>query len=161
MEFLAGFSLTQIIFCVVGIILAFKGGWDLFDYFKGKYDEKFNKDYSKIKQQELLMEHYKNCKSQHDETMVQYESLSGKLDGVVNSIDDLSEKVNKLGQNDQHTIKQIIVKEYHSFMKKGWIDDFSLDTLMLLYEDYKKLGGNSYVANLMDELKRLPREEKK
>ena len=49
MEFLAGFSLMQIIICAVGIILAFKGGWDLFDYFKGKYEEKFNKDYSKRK----------------------------------------------------------------------------------------------------------------
>ena len=157
-ELLAGFSITQIILCIIGIIHAIKGGWDLFDYFKNKYDEKFNKDYSKKRKEELLEEHYVNCKKQHDETVEQYNVLSGKLDNIENSIQDLTHRVDELTVSDMHDIKQSIVKDYHYFVEhQGWIDDFSLDTLELRFNDYKMEGGNSYIAGLMSEIRQLPK----
>ena len=162
MEFLAGFSLMQIIICAVGIILAFKGGWDLFDYFKGKYEEKFNKDYSKKEKEKLLEEHYKNCREKHVETITIYNNLSGKLDHIEESIDNLTQRVDELTVSDMHDIKQSIVKDYHFFVEQqGWIDDFSLDTLELRFNDYKAEGGNSYIAGLMAEIRQLPKHPPK
>ena len=57
-----------------------------------------------------------------------------------------------------HDIKQFIVREYHYFVEqKKWIDDYSLDTILLRYADYKQEGGNSYIEMLIDEIKKLPK----
>lgn len=87
--------------------------------------------------------------------------LENKLDDISNIMEikfnELYKRMDQLDNNDKHSIKQTIVKDYHYFVEKlGQIDDFSLDSILLLYEDYKKLGGNSYVSTLVDALKRLP-----
>ncbi len=62
------FNISQIILCSIGILLAIKGGWDLFDFFKKKYLEKFNKDYSQRKDSEKLNNYYKSCDERHQDT---------------------------------------------------------------------------------------------
>ena len=48
-----------------------------------------------------------------------------------------------LEKSDMHQIKHEIVKDYHHFVDEvGWIDDFNLNCLELIYEDYKREGGN-------------------
>ena len=87
-----------------------------------------------------------------------YESLSEKIDGVIDSVEKIGARVNELIESDKHDIKQDIVRNYHFFVdKQGWIDDFSLDTLELRFEDYKSEGGNSYIAGLMAEIRQLPK----
>lgn len=158
LELLAGYSLSQILIFGIGLILAVKGVWDLADYFKGKYDKKFNKDVTKLKKEELLEQHYENCKKQHDETMEQYTVLSNKLDNITSSIDELSNRVDALTESDMHDIKQSIVKDYHFFVEnQKWIDDFSLECLELRFKDYEQEGGNSYIAGLMSEIRQLPK----
>lgn len=157
-ELLASFSIAQIIICVGGIILAIKGAWDLIDYFKSKYNEKFNKDYTRLKEKELLQEHYVTCKKQHEETMEQYGTLTGKIDEVIDSMDELNHRVDALTESDMHDIKQSIVKSYHYFTEqKKWIDDFNLECLELRYKDYLNEGGNSYIEGLMKEIRQLPK----
>ena len=81
-----------------------------------------------------------------------------KIDKVSDSVDTLSKRIDKLTESDMHDIKQFIVKEYHYFTEqKGQIDDYSLDTILLRYSDYKDEGGNSYIETLIDELKKLPK----
>ena len=64
--------------------------------------------------------------------------------------------------SDMHDIKQSIVKDYHFFVEQqGGIDDFSLDTLELRFNDYKAEGGNSYIAGLMAEIRQLPKHPPK
>ena len=158
LELLAGYSLSQIIVFIIILLLATKGCWELVDYFKNKYNQKFNKDYSLKKKEELLEEHYKVCKQQHDETVIQYNKLNDKLDGIANSVNDLSKRVDTLTESDMHDIKQSIVKDYHYFTEKqGWIDDFSLNVIELRFADYKEEGGNSFVENLVKELRALPK----
>ena len=157
-ELLKDYSLTQIVIAMVFMIIAVKGAWDLIDYFKEKYNKKFNKDYKKIKQIEDLENLHKICEKQHDETKQQYDKLTDKLDEITDSLDDLKERVDDLTASDMHDIKQSIVKDYHYFVEnQNWIDDFSLDTLELRYNDYKKEGGNSYIEGLMSELRQLPK----
>lgn len=157
-ELLEAFSPLQIIMAIICLVIAVKGAWDLIDYFKAKYKEKFNKDYNKIKQAEDIEKHFQACVAQREETKKQYDKLADKLDEITDSLDDLKCRVDDLTASDMHDIKQSIVRNYHYYTEKQkWIDDFSLDTLELRYSDYKKEGGNSYIDGLMSELRQLPK----
>lgn len=162
LDLLAEYSEVQILTFVILLTLAVKGAWDLVDFFKNKYKEKFNKDHEKLKKQEDMETQFCITKNQHKETLEICQNFDKKLDMIVETMDkkfdELDTKIDQMGENDKHSIKQIIVKDYHYFVEKqGWIDDFSLDSILLLFEDYKKLGGNSYVSSLVDALKALPR----
>ena len=161
LDLLAAFSVQQIIVYSVMLLFAIKGIIDLVIYFKDLYENKFNKDYSKKKQEESLEEHYNHCIEQHQESVKMYESLENKLDDwtkvVGEKIDKIEEQVTLLTQSDMHDIKGWIVEKHHKFIKQGWIDDFTMDTLEHRYSDYKAEDGNSYVASLMKELRSLPK----
>ena len=162
LELISTFTIPQIITFIVLAILAVKGFLDAKDYFVGKYNEKFNKDYSRKEKEKLLEEHYQHCKEQHGETLSLYDSLNLKIDKwidqVGNKLGVFEDQLKLLLESDRNDIKQSIVKDYHYFVEKqGWIDDFSLDTILLRYEDYKKEGGNSYIDTLILELKSLPK----
>ena len=161
LDLITQFTIPQIITFIVLFALVIKGGWDLIDFFIKKYKDKFNKDYEKKTKQEELDKHFDACIKQHEETLNIYGMLEKKLDGISNTMEEkfdvLEKRMDQLDENDKHSIKQTIVKDYHYFVEKqGQIDDFSLDSILLLYEDYKKLGGNSYVSTLVDAIKRLP-----
>lgn len=161
-DLISNFTIPQILLCGVGIILAVKGAWDLIDYFKNKYKEKFNKDYDAKKKEETLLEHYYKCRDQHKETISMYNDLGQKIDNLTDTVnekfDEIDKQMERLTQSDMHDIKQAIVQNYHYFVEKqGWIDDFSLDTLELRYADYVAENGNSYIGGLMSELRQLPK----
>ena len=155
---LTQYDVTQICIICVLIILAIKSAWDMIDYFKNKYKEKFNKDYEQLESQKTIEKYYLEGKDQHKETLEICEKLETQLDKIEESVDKLATKVNKLTESDMHDIKQFIVREHHYFVGKGWIDDYSLDSIMLRYEDYKEEGGNSYIKTLVEEIKALPKQ---
>lgn len=162
LELISAYTIPQIISFIILAILAVKGAWDLKDYFMGKYNEKFNKDYSIKEKEKELEEHYKHCKEQHGETLSLYDSLNKKMDAWMDQVGKklgiFEDHLNLLLESDRNDIKQSIVKDYHYFVEKqGWVDDFSLDTILLRYEDYKKEGGNTYVDTLISEIKALPK----
>lgn len=151
MELLEQYTIPQIIAFIIGLVAMIKGAWDTIEYFKDKYKRKFNKDYDvKIKETKL--------ESFYNKTQQRHEEIMAKIDKVSDSVDTLSKRMDKLTESDMHDIKQFIVKEYHYFTEqKGQIDDYSLDTILLRYADYKDEGGNSYIETLIDELKKLPK----
>ena len=151
MELLEQYTIPQIIAFVIGLVAMIKGAWDTIEYFKDKYRRKFNKDYD-VKIKETKLENFYN------KTQQRHEEVMAKIDKVSDSVDTLSKRIDKLTESDMHDIKQFIVKEYHYFTEqKGQIDDYSLDTILLRYADYKNEGGNSYIETLIDELKKLPK----
>ena len=151
MELLEQYTIPQIIAFIIGLVAMIKGAWDTIEYFKDKYKRKFNKDYD-VKIKETKLENFYN------KTQQRHEEIMAKIDKVSDSVDTLSKRMDKLTESDMHDIKQFIVKEYHYFTEqKGQIDDYSLDTILLRYADYKDEGGNSYIETLINELKKLPK----
>lgn len=161
-EFFSTYNFSQIIVFSLGMIIVAKGFWDLIDYFKKKYEEKFNKDFEKKIKENTLDDHYKISTERHEEMVEKYNSIEQKIDNLANNVDNrfqsLESRINALTLSDMHDIKQSIVKDYHYFKDtRGWIDDFSLETLELRYNDYKEEGGNSYISSLMSEIRNLPK----
>ena len=76
-----------------------------------------------------------------------------------NVLQKLSEKINILIESDRDDIKSYITREHHYFCYKvGWIDDFSLDCIEKRYKHYIDEGGNTFVEDLMNELRALPKK---
>ena len=65
-------------------------------------------------------------------------------------------KLELLTQSDKDSIKSWIVEKHHLFVKQGWVDDFNMDAIERRFTHYEEEGGNSYVCDLMKELRRLP-----
>lgn len=56
-------------------------------------------------------------------------------------------------------IRLTIKKEHHFYVyQKGTIDAYSLDCIERLYDRYVSEGGNTYVKELMKDLRELPKE---
>lgn len=150
-ELLSQYTIPQIILFIAALIFIVKGVQDTIDFFKNKYNQKFNKDYDAKTKEIRLEEFYELAGEQHKEVMMEMEKVS-------ESVDSLNKRIDKLTESDMHDIKQFIVREYHYFVEqKKWIDDYSLDTILLRYADYKQEGGNSYIEMLIDEIKKLPK----
>ena len=154
------YTLQQIILFVVMLALAIKGAVDFFDWCKQKYQKKFDKDYAKKNEHDELVQHYKQCASQHDETLNLYNNLENKIDTLTDTVNirfnEVEESIKTLTDSDMHDIKGWIVEKHHKYIPQNWVDDFAMDTLEKRYSDYKKEGGNSYINGLMDELRALP-----
>ena len=163
LELIEVFSPAQILACILGLILAIKGGWDLIDFFKNKYSEKFNSDYNRKTKEEKLEDHYKKCSAQYQEYTQMYNSLEKKIDSLIEHIEaenaNINNKLNILSDSNRNGIKAWLVNMYHTSKKDGFLDDFAQDLIEKRFEDYKKLGGNSYISRLVDEMRELPSEE--
>ena len=73
-------------------------------------------------------------------------------------LQELSSKINCLILSDRDDIKSYITRQHHYFCyTKKYIDDYSLDCLEKRYEHYVAENGNSYVEDLMEELRALPK----
>lgn len=71
----------------------------------------------------------------------------------------LKDNIQLLMQSDRDDIKHSITKDHHYFCYKlKCIDDYSLDCIERKYQHYKDQGGNSFVKQLMDDLRSLPRK---
>ena len=142
LELFKNFSIEQIIIFIVLLALAIKGCVSFIDWIV----ERNKKTAIKLNQP---VQFAKNIE-RHDE----------QIKDIKDSLSNLSDKIDLLISSDRDDIKAFITREHHYFCyQKGWIDDYSLDCIEKRYAHYKQQGGNSFIANLMSELRALPKEE--
>ena len=162
MELLNTFSIQQILTFIVLGSLAFKEVVEFIQWCRGLIDEKFSKNYDKIKKEEEIEKIYEMGEQHKAEVLEKYENLEQKIDYLTDQIEDKIEKIEKqlvlLTESDMHDIKGWIVEKHHNLIKQGWVDDFTMDTLERRYSDYKAEDGNSYIKSLMDQIRKLPNE---
>lgn len=160
LDLLQTYSLEEIAIFIVMLALAVKGVVDFLDWVKHKYQEKFKKDFDRKTQETLTQEHYAKCQERYKESIELYDSVNKKLDVLTETVnkrlDEIEDSIQKLTESDMHDIKGWIVERHHHYMQKQWIDDFTMDTLEKRFFDYTREGGNSYIHNLMEELRALP-----
>ena len=105
-----------------------------------------------------LIDFFKNrAKHRYDEEMEDQKTE----DKILDKIEDLEDQFSALyheGCASLNDIRADIVKQHHYFMTKGYIDDFSMDAIEKRYDHYKAEGGNSYISDLMHDLRKLPKK---
>ena len=75
-----------------------------------------------------------------------------------NTINDIKKAINLLTESDKDDIKAWITEKHHYFCYQiGWIDDYSLDCIEKRYGHYKDEGGNTFIDELMEEIRALPK----
>lgn len=114
------------------------------DYLRGKNKNKNKEEQTK----EQRLSNLENMEHNNEDTIQQ---MKGNLDEV-------KQNINLLITSDRDDIRGWITDKYHQFIRLGHIDDFTLDCLERRFKSYKQEGGNTYVDSMMEELRRLPRQ---
>lgn len=159
-DFFTKYSINEIVIFGIMLGIAIKTINDLIDWGKEKYEKKFNKDHLALNKQAKIDENYTVSQRQHEEVVAYCKKLDSKMDlmskTMKEKVDKLDARLVQLTESDKHAIKGWIVEKHHHYIKKGWVDDFTMDTLERRYSDYIAEEGNSYIAGLMSELRALP-----
>lgn len=151
LDLLSRYSVSEILIFLVTFALAIKGTVSFYDW----GIERLRKIFKKENDQESEMNtiHKRLAKGNKN-----FEILSENQKIFEKALLDITEKINLLIESDKDDIKSYITKEHHTFCyDKEWIDDYSLDCIERRYSHYKEEGGNSFVKDLMEELRRLPK----
>ena len=53
-------------------------------------------------------------------------------------------------------LRSAITKIYYKYMELGYIPQFERENVIYMHEQYKRMGGNSYVDEIYPEILKLP-----
>lgn len=134
-QFFQHYTLEATIIFLFMLGTALKQGYELVQYFR-------NKTFSHVdkvrEQEETLGQVIKNMQQQQK----QLQSITDKIDELLAS--------------DKDSIKSWIVMLYKQYKKDpSGLDSIQMDLLERRFSHYKKQGGNSYIDNLMQELREI------
>lgn len=153
MELLEHFSINEIIIGIILLALAIKGTVSFIQWAIKEINAIFKKKNINISIHQKMDERL----NKHDEKIAE---LINVQKDILNKIENLSSDINLLLASDKDDIKSYITEKHHYFCYvQQWIDDYSLDCLEKRFSHYKEEGGNSFIENLMKELRSLPKEE--
>ena len=86
----------------------------------------------------------------------QIKKLTEQQKATDEKIEKIIDAIELLTQSDKDDIKAWITEKHHYFCyEKGQIDDYSLDCIEKRYSHYKDEGGNSFIDDLMNDLRSL------
>lgn len=145
LELLSTFSIAQIMIFIVLLAIAIKKVSDFIDWLQSKISKRDKKNHSEDEWKTKIS--------------TRLDTFDSTLDKIEDSIDKITDKVDILMESDKDDIKAFITREHHYFCyQKGWIDDYSLDCLEKRFMHYKQEKGNSFIEQLMNEIRALPKQ---
>lgn len=138
LELFTTFSIVEIISFLVIAAGALKGFVSFWDWATARLKQVFKK------------ENQRECESEQIKKLTeQQKAADEKIEKIINAIDLLT-------QSDKDDIKAWITEKHHYFCyEKQQIDDYSLDCIEKRYNHYKDEGGNSFIDDLMSDLRSL------
>lgn len=151
LELLGTYSLAQIVTFIVLLAIAVKEGITLVIWFKDFFKKKFNDDMKNTviteKQNEQI------CKVKED-----IQVLIDNQEKIFEEIKLFKRQLEMIIESDKDDIKSWITEKHHFYCyERKWIDDYSMDCIEKRYRHYKDEGGNSFIEELMNELRSLPK----
>lgn len=148
---LKDFPISEILLCIVGVLVLVKWIIEYFDWGHKKTKDKYDQEAERKKNIEDINEKL-NQNSEDIKMLIEMQKQQNE------KIEQQNLRIELLIDSDKDDIKAFITEKYHYFVEvKGWIDDYSLDCLERRFQHYKDENGNSFVADLMSEIKRLPK----
>lgn len=148
---LKDFPISEILLCIVGVLVLIKWIIEYFDWGHKRTTDKYDQEAERKKNIEDINEKL-NQNSEDIKMLIEMQKQQNE------KIEQQNLRIELLIDSDKDDIKAFITEKYHYFVEvKGWIDDYSLDCLERRFQHYKDENGNSFVADLMSEIKRLPK----
>lgn len=159
-ELLTTYTLIEILVFVFIILAALKEGWSLIDFFRNKMKKHYEEEASDDKKIESIIKRLDTFEESLKESVAQEKDLYNQFiefkEECKEHFQNTDEKLELLKVSDKDSIKSWIVEKHHCFVKQRWIDDFNMDAIEKRFAHYVDEGGNSYVLDLVQELRKLP-----
>lgn len=151
LELLETYSFSQIIIFIIFLAIAIKEGIILITWFKDFFRKKFSDD---MKNTITTNKHNEQiCKIKED-----IQILIDNQEKVFKEIELFKQQLEMIIESDKDDIKSWITEKHHFYCyERKWIDDYSMDCIEKRYGHYKDEGGNSFIEELMNELRGLPK----
>lgn len=150
-QLLARYSVTEIIIFLVLVGCAIKEVVTFIDWAHKRLKQRFAREdeHEEIKQElEKVADHLDKIEK-HFTTMLEENRVQAR---------EMQKSIDLLIASDKDDIKAWITREHHFFCYEAKkIDDYSLDCIEKRFAHYKDEGGNSYIADLMGEIRALPK----
>ena len=112
--------------------------------------------YAAVNGAEWLNSHFHFWESRKTKLEERLDSFDSKLDGIATRLDKNEDDTQALKNASISRIKGKIVDRHREYMALGTIDYKTLDYLQQQFKAYEKMGGNSYVHDLIHDLEGLP-----
>lgn len=152
LDLFSNYSFGEIISFIVIFAIATKSFISFWDWASDRIRKFMNKTSQKEKDRKILEE-----KIEYNEQRIL--EVAQKQEEMKKDINNLIECINILIQSDKDAIKSYITKEHHYYCyQQKWIDDYTLDCIEKRYKHYRDEGGNSFIGELMEELRDLPKQ---
>lgn len=149
---LENYSIGEIVMFIVILAISIKSVVTFFDWCTNRLRKIFKQETDEEKVISEINEKLENDNRRINE-LVQNQSE------ILSMITKISGRIDILVESDKDDIKSFIVKEHHRFCyDEGWIDDYSMDAIEKRFKHYQDEGGNSYVEELMKDLRVLKHE---
>lgn len=154
-ELFTKYSLTEIILFIFVFATSLKGFFTLWDYFYDKIKRHFKEETEEEQDKIDITKQLANISAQIENINAQHILDRQEL---IKKIDETNATIGVLLASDKDDIKSWITEKHHYFCYEcKCIDYQSLDCIEKRYRHYVDEGGNSYVADLMNEIRALPK----
>ena len=154
-ELFTKYTLTQIILFIFVFATSLKGFFTLWDYFYDKIKKHFKEETEEEQDKIDIAKHLADISAQIENINAQHTLDRQEL---IKKIDETNATISVLLASDKDDIKSWITEKHHYFCYESKCIDYqSLDCIEKRYRHYVDEGGNSYVADLMNEVRALPK----
>ena len=82
----------------------------------------------------------------------QNEQIEKSLGAVLSAIEEINEKINNVENSNRAVMKDVITKTYYKYARRRAIPIHEKENISKMFEIYEYIGGNSYVAGLMQKM---------
>ena len=148
---LTQYSLTEILVFLFVLIAALKTTLTSVEWLWERISRIFKKQQQDVEHQEDFTKSVQESEKQIKELYELHSKTEANLNKIIDSIQ-------LLINSDKDDIKAWITEKHHYYCyEKRHIDDYSLDCIEKRYAHYKDEGGNSFVEDLMRDIRRLPK----
>ena len=99
--------------------------------------------------------------SKTNETNELMEEIRRTLQDHLSLEEQRSQKLEMISESLLDLLRDDINRIYFKYVDRGEIPSYEKQNLLILFEQYKKMGGNTYMHNLYEEAMELPISRKK
>lgn len=144
-------SIQEIIILIIALILAIKVVGTAIEWIWGKIKTKFDIENEQQTWENKVSEQLENLDSKIDNLELQNKQTHDEQNKINTTLALVQERL-------QENTRSYLIDAHHKFCYQiKAIDDMNLQSIERRYLYYKTAGGNSFVDNLMDEIRALPR----